>query len=440
MTTPWLSAVLTALVASPLAAQGAFEHVDRVLTGVAKTEHFDLRFRPGSRAAASVPRVKVMAERDLADICGKLDFTPDGRFVLYLYDSTQELSSITRTQGNAGFSHERASHLPWDNDQTRYHEMVHIVAHQLPSSGDEPRNLFFAEGLANALLEFVHGVHVHAVATYYARRDQLVPLQEMTTARDFYAWLRERPGFNAYDVAASWFRFLLDRYGITKTVAYYRGASPVAAFGKTEKVLEAEWRQVLKAYELRPAVLTLLRKRHGEAVRFSTHLVGDARLPKSLLGEPSDWVSLLGAELDPDHAPDWSRKDAALHGRATTSDWSACRLGSAKHGDVALRARVRPAAGTVGVQIRLGTRCQLMVTNAGTFLWEDGVVELDRSERISGRATIDLLLVRRGRRVVGYIDGLKVIESEASDEQAVPAIAVAGGSAIFESIRLRKLP
>ena len=47
-----------------------------------------------------------------------------------------------------------------------------MLAVQLPDEGAEARNLFFAEGLSNALLEFVTGVHVHAVATFERRRGE----------------------------------------------------------------------------------------------------------------------------------------------------------------------------------------------------------------------------------------------------------------------------
>ncbi len=428
-----------AALAATSSGQSAFAHVDRVLTGVAKTVHFDIRFRPGSRAAASVDRTMVMAERDFADICEKLQFRPRARFVLYLYDDGRELSTITRTSGNAGFSSGNVSHVPYDNDQTRYHEMVHVVAYRLPTTGDEKRSLFFAEGLANALLEFVHGVHVHAVAAYYFGNDELPAVSEMTGAPDFYAWLRKRPGFNAYDVGASWLRFLIDEHGIEKVKRYYTGTPATDAFGASEKELERGWRAMLANYELRPALRTLLQRRSGETVRFSSLITDpDQRLPTELLGKPSDWTSLMAADLAPDRADRWTRDGDEIAGRSTTANWELCRLGTEKLGDAALRARIKPVAGTVGVQVQLGKRCQLMLTNAGTFVWREGVVEQERSERIDGRDEIDLLLVRRGDRVTGYLDGLMVVQGIATDEPGAPAIGVAGGRARFVSIQLRR--
>ena len=75
----------------------------------------------------------------------------------------------------------------------------------------------------------------------------------------------------------------------------------------------------------------------------------------------------------------------------------------------------------------------------GTILYDKGVRAMDRSETVTGRGTIDLLLYRKGKRVVGYVDGLKVLETETSVGAAVPAIGVAGGSAVFERVSVRRL-
>src|SRR5262245_37732657 len=159
-----------------LAALVQAQDPDRGLTGSETTEHFTIRYRPGSRAGASVDRIAVMAEREYAFIIKALDAKPTGGFELHLYDDVAELVAVTKTRGNAGFSSGSVSHLPYDSDQTRFHEMVHLIALRLPKQGSEDRNLFFSEGLANAVLEFVDGVHVHAVASHDARRAVLPPL------------------------------------------------------------------------------------------------------------------------------------------------------------------------------------------------------------------------------------------------------------------------
>mgnify|MGYP002624180902 FL=1 len=411
------------------------------LTGVVRTEHFEIRYRPGSRAGASAPRVAVMAERDLARICELLGIENDGRYQLFLYDGLPELHAITGTSGNAGFSAGNQTHVPHDNDQTRFHELVHVVAYRLPKPGDEPRNLFFAEGLANALLEHVHGVHVHAVAAFYRKRKQLPPLAEMTGPPDFYAWLHRRPGFNAYDVGASWFRFLLDTHGAEKVRRYYTGTGAQDAFGTPPSQLEKEWHALLDARELAPEVETLLAQRAGEAARFERYpLTPDERLPPELLGKPRDWKDLSKERLRPGAADAWSREGDALHGESGTPDWSWCEFGKREHESCALRARIRPSPGCLGVQVRLGERCQAMLVRPGTFLFDRGqALASTPDHKLTDGVVVDLLLVRRGDDVEIWIDGVLVLKARGASQSAPAGVGVAGGEATFEEVRVRSL-
>lgn len=407
-----------------------------VLTGIEKTEHLDVRFRPGSRAAAGVDRIAWTVERDLEDICRQLDFVPKKRLVLCIYDDVKELHRVTGTTGNAGFSAGDTSHVPFDNDQTRYHELVHIVAYLLPAAGKERRNLFFAEGLANALLRFVHGVHVHAVAAFELREKTLPPLDEMTGAPDFYAWLRAHPGFNGYDVGASWMRFLIDAHGIDDVKRYYTGVPARRAFGRKLARLERDWHAMLEKFRLRPEVAELLRARRGGV----TPRAQRESVPEAVLGKPGDWRDMVKAKFAADDDAAWRRSAEGLHGKSATADWQACRLGDEGYGDMALAAVVRPGKGTVGVQVRLGPKRQAMITNAGAFLYADGVVAASPADPLGDRERVELLVERRGASVKFYIDGKKVLEATMADAEARPAIGVAGGTAIFESVRLRPLP
>jgi hypothetical protein len=250
---------------------------DKALTGVEHTAHFDIRYRPLSRAAAGVDRVTVMAERDLSAMSAQLNIKVEGKYVLWIYDSEKELSTITAGGHDAehprlqihAFSGDDGSHIAFDDDQTRFHEMVHIVVfNRLQKSGDEPRNMFFAEGLANGLLEFVSGVHVHAVAAFYKKRGRLPAIVELTGTKDFYGWLCAHPNFDAYDIGGSWFRWLLDTQGAEKTKLYYTGTPALRAFGSSESDLEQVWHTALDAFVLRPEVETLLRQRNGERAAF----------------------------------------------------------------------------------------------------------------------------------------------------------------------------
>lgn len=411
----------------------------RTHTGVYEAKSVVVRYRPNSRAAASVERTAAAAERDHARIHELLDAKPKGRVQLWIYDDVEELAALTGTSGNAGFSAGDASHVPYDNDQTRFHELVHVVAlAAIPKAGEEPRNLFFAEGLANALLVHVHGVHVHAVAKYYRGRGTLPPLAEMAGATDFYAWLVARPGLNAYDVAASWIRFLIDEHGIAKVKRYYGGAAAKVAFGQELVALEKAWHEALDAYVLRPEVETLLRQRHGEDAAFAR--IVPAELPAELLGKPEDWTPLLDATLHPDAASHWKRTAAGLvGGKPGGGDgWTVCELGDERYGDCVVRAKVTTAG--VPVQLRLSDQNQGMLVN-GTFLYRGGTPAasapfptLPQSEK-----SVDLALVRRAGRVQVWVAGEKILDVAAAGSPERPGIGVAFGSATFTDVRVRRL-
>lgn len=437
---------LAACVASAIAcaiagADAETDKAEKVLTARHDTERFEIRFRPGSRAAASVDRVAVVAERDAARIFSLLDMKAEGKLRLFLYDDVAELAAITKTGGNAGYSSGNASHVPHDNDQTRFHELVHVIAYRLPKSGSEPRNLFFAEGLANALLEFVDGVPVHAVAAFEKRRGALPPLGEMTAAKDFYAWLGKHPGLDAYDIAGSYFRFLIDTHGAGKVKQYYTGQPPQEAFGVPEEQLEKDWHEHLGRFVLRPEVETLLRRRRGEAAKFSDFEVDtDKRLPAELLGKPKDWKSLVNEELQGDPRSDWKLDGKSIRATWSAKDWSVVTLGKKRYKDCAVRAKVKLEAGCGAVQIRLGPRCEGMVVGNGTFIYCDGKPRAQNvEESLAGRQELDLLLERRGTTVAVWLDGRKVLEGKADFEEAPVGLGIVGGSAVFEDVRVREL-
>lgn len=411
------------------------------LTGVVETSHFKVRFRPGSWAGAAADRAAAMAERDLARICSLLGIANDGSYELYLYDDVAELAAITKTQGNAGFSAGNQVHVPFDNDQTRFHELVHVVAYRLPKTGEEPRSLFFAEGLANALLEYVHDVHVHAQAAFYRRTRKLPGLAEMTGAADFYAWLRAHPGFNGYDVAASWFRFLLDTQPVEAVRRYYTGTPAKAAFGASLAKLEKGWHRVLDGFQLRPEVETLLRQRAGEAVEFELYPLDPwLRLPEEVRGKDKDWTVLAATPRHSPAAERWAHADGAWTGSSPDGNWVWRELGKRKLKSAAISARIRPAPNCIGVQVRLGGGVQAMLVQNGVFLYDAQNRPLHASQkaRLSPASPeIHILLLRRKSHARVWVDGVLVLEGRVGSEAARPGFGVALGTASFRDLKIR---
>ncbi len=427
---------LTFLLSMALVAIAARAEDAQTHTGAVSSGHVEVRYRPGSRAGASAPRVAAAAERDLRWICERLDVQPMGGLTLYLYDDVPALQALTGTTGNGGFSSGDAIHVPYDNDQTRRHEMVHMVAHQLPKTGEEERNGFFADGLANAVLEHVHGVHVHAVAAFYRERGTLPDLRGLASG-DFYAWQRAHPKFNAYDVAGSFFRFLLDTYGAQRVKRYYTGTPVRQALGTSLAAAEKKWLAMLDAYETPPEVETLLRLRAGEAVGFESFTEA---LWKLRMGEESEWVSLMERELRPDGAGTWKRAGEAIVAANRGSGWSVCELGTETYGNCVVRVRIRtPSA--CPLQVRLGAENQAMLVN-GTFPSRDDqpAAPSASASMTQNRRETDFVLVRLGDTIEIWIDGARALVAPAAGGPSPVGIGIYRGSASFEDLRVRRLP
>lgn len=417
----------------------------KVLTGVEKTPHFEIHFRPNSRAEASVDRVAALVEDDLARILKELDLR-EFRYVirLFLYDDVAELQKITGVS-SGGHSSPLESHVPHDNDQTRVHELVHVVAEKFSESGPEPRNLFFAEGLANAVLRFVHGVSVDAVAAFHEHRGELPPLAEIHAIPDFYAWLGAHPGFDGYDVGGSWFRYLLDTYGAAKTRKYYRGVPAAEAFGASLAVIEKGWHARLDKLTLRPGLEALLEERANGPAAALKHSP-EARLTDAILGPASEWKKLDRAPIakgDPGvpGAPgSWENGAVVLSGAKNQGDWCVARLGTEALGDAIVRCQAEPMAGCFGVQIQLGLPCQAMLLRGqGTFLYnEASAVAVDPKTPL-GDKPVEIVLRRRQGRASIWVDGKLVAEGEVQAAHALLGVGCTGGKARITKIAVRAL-
>jgi hypothetical protein len=326
------------------------------------------------------------------------------------------------------------------------HELVHVVAEKFAETGEEERSLFFAEGLANAVLRFVHGVSVDAVAAFYRQRGELPSLDELHAIPDFYAWLRRRPGFNAYDVAGSYLRYLLDEFGAARVRRYYKGVPAAKAFGKSLAQIEKGWHARLDAVVLRPGLRALLEERAQPGDTAARRNPREAKLGAEVLGPDAEWRALdpAAAPLAPGDPGRWESagQSAVLEvsGEKSQGDWSVVRLGEHVLGDAIVRCRAEALEGCYGVQIQLGAHCQGMVRRGqGTFLYNEvgGAGHDPRTEL--GNAPVEIVLRRHNGRASVWVDGLLAAEAPVEAAPAPLAVGCVGGAARFTAIAMRRL-
>ena len=107
------------------------------------------RIRVGHGAVVCVPEMNHPVR--VAERAAALDLISNGRLELGTARSSTwtELGGFEVNPDDTKITWRR---LEYDNEQTAYHELVHVFAERFPKAGEETRNLFSAEGLANALL------------------------------------------------------------------------------------------------------------------------------------------------------------------------------------------------------------------------------------------------------------------------------------------------
>ena len=444
--TPIILLASLACSSSPAARSLDVGQSRKVLISEARTEHFEVHYRPGSRAGASVDRTCHMVESDYAEILRILDLAKrvdeSEPFHLFLYDSVAELDEVTGTGGSAGFSAGREVHIPWDNDQTRRHELVHIIAAAVKEAGDEPRNMFFAEGIANATLRFVHGIPVHSVAAYELQRGSLPGLKEMLEHPDFYRFLRDNAGLNGYDVAGSFFLYLLEKHSAKRVMDFVKGKPLKKALGASVEKVEKGWHAHLGAFEIRPELLTLLKKRRGDGGEFTHKLTPEQRLGAELLGEPEEWKSLLEELATVDEVGKWKldAKSAAVHNESG-GDWSIVEAPKKKLGDCVLRAKIEVGEGGCwGAKLRYGLTCRAMLLGQGAFIYGPGGALASTDEvKLPSSGSVDLVLRVSEGKATFYVDGEKVLEAAVGKGPAEPGLGAVGGRVSFTYFSVRTL-
>ena len=444
------ASILCCLLLSSVTGHAQVGESLEVLSAYQETPHFRVHYRPGSRAGAAVDRTSWLVELEYARILETLDIEglvdESESFLLFLYDDLNQLSQVSGVGGSGGFSAGRESHIPWDNDQTRLHELVHIVVAAMESTGDEPRNMFFAEGISNAVLRHVHGVPVHAVAAYELKRGSLPGLQEMAAHEDFYRFLGQHAGLNGYDVAGSYFLFLLEQFGGRRVMSYYHGQPIGEALGKSIGEVEKAWRAYLMSYPLRYETELLLRQRRGDGGEFepSRAAEGPSGEPDpelaELLDQPEAWTSLQSQLTPIDEVGLWNiARDTAEAENSNGSDWSIAMTPDDTYGDCILRVKVKPLGKCWGVKLRYGDACRAMVLGMGSFIYvEQSGVAFDEKLKLQDDQELELVLrVRQGKATV-YLDGKHVLDAEVDLVPSAVGVGLVGGKARFTEFSIHE--
>jgi hypothetical protein len=177
----------------------------------------------------------------------------------YKYQSRQAMGDRTGNYGTNGYAEPALFeiHTLWPTDN---HEVVHVYTALIGRPSD-----FFNEGIAVAfqtnpatgdLESRFNGAQVHDACAAYLRSGTLVlPLERIVLTNDF----RSVPdSVLSYREAGSFVRFVIDTYGLDRTLDFFRRSSRTdvvgvirdrfrSALGVSLEAAEAEWLAMLRA-------------------------------------------------------------------------------------------------------------------------------------------------------------------------------------------------
>jgi hypothetical protein len=229
------------------------------------TEHFDIYYFKGSTAEKEINQIVKQKEKGVREICKFLGKESDTRIHLVLFEDGKTKKVETGHQGS-GWAFDSTIVEIYNEEQKLdpYHEAVHIL---MESYGNPPA--LFNEGFATYMSERLgaHGLEYlgGGQSTIYERVRELkskgkwIRLEKLITYTEIGSKKTKPP--IAYPEAASFVKFLVDRYGKDKFLQAYKTLKNskrkkiqernieklTNIYGKSLKELKEEWESYFDA-------------------------------------------------------------------------------------------------------------------------------------------------------------------------------------------------
>lgn len=190
------------------------------------TDHFDIYYSKGSTAEKEIDRIAQQKEQGYRQICTFLGADSDIRICMVFFEDGGTKQQQTGHQG-AGWAYGNTI-VEIYNEQERldpYHETTHILMGPVgspPALFNEGFAVYMSERLGARALEDLGGgqVTVHQRAKELKDKGDWIELRELLGYTEIGSRASRPPV--AYPEAASFVKFLIDRYGKDKFLQTYR--------------------------------------------------------------------------------------------------------------------------------------------------------------------------------------------------------------------------
>ncbi len=242
----------------------------RRLSGTLETEHFVIRYAPGSADARDIELIAAEHEFAWTRLEALTGTAPEAPLTSFIYP-TPEVKTVLFGAGNVEVSlpwkrQMYLRHLPYPH-RVLHHELAHAFG---APSGDRVVGLStqwtwrgpvlnggLIEGWANALApRSAYGLDLHDQAAALDRLDKRPPLGPMMGWR-FWGVSQRR----AYTAVGSFHLWLLETRGIEPLREVYRSGDFASAYGQSLESLEADWVEFLRGRELDDADVDAMKQR-----------------------------------------------------------------------------------------------------------------------------------------------------------------------------------
>jgi|GEM_PF-1474453 len=208
-----------------------------------KTDHFNIYYRPGTRAEKDIKLIALDHEWRYKQLSSYLDVHPNEKITSYIYPDTETRGKIIGAyRTTVANPVHKEIHLVYDGfpDDLLKHELVHVLSSQFGSDILKISPMVgLIEGLAVAADWPQERLTVHQWAKLLMESGRNI---DMKTIMGIDFWLQ--PSTNSYTLMGSFCRFLIDKYGIDRFKKFYKSGDP-EVYGKNIDELIGSWKKFL---------------------------------------------------------------------------------------------------------------------------------------------------------------------------------------------------